>query len=66
MAAMQERVRFVVRPITKAGYEDLFNESALIKNRHALSGHSPGDAWRHGWLYDVGSDMEHTTGEKAK
>jgi hypothetical protein len=30
MAALQERVRFVLRPMTKAGYEDLFNESALI------------------------------------
>ena len=38
-AALQERVRFLLRPMTKAGYEDLFNESALIKN--ALSGSQP-------------------------
>ena len=67
MAAMQERVRFVQRPLTKAAYENLFNESALIQNRHTLSpAHSPGDAWRHGWLYDVGSDVEPTIGEKSK
>ena len=65
-AAMQERVRFVVRPSTKAGYEAVLSESALIQNRHTLAPAHNQEAWRHGWVYDVGCDVEPTIGETSK
>jgi hypothetical protein len=58
-AAMQKQVRFVVRPNTKDGYVALLRESTLIQNRSTLATSAPSpDHWRHGWIYDSGSDME--------
>jgi hypothetical protein len=56
---MQQQVRFVVRPNTKDGYVALLRESTLIQNRSTLATSAPSpDHWRHGWIYDSGSDME--------
>ena len=65
--AMKEMVCFVVRPQSKDGYAALFQESALIQGRHRFSREAgvPG-VWRHGWIYDAGSDVEPTIGDKSK
>ena len=56
--AMNQQARLVIRPSTKDGYADLFRESALIENRSSLSPAHSQDLWRHGWIYDSGSDNE--------
>ena len=66
-------MRFVVRPMIKTEYTTLFQESALIQNRDTVmasglatsmpSGET--QPWRHGWLYDAGSDQAPVTPESS-
>ena len=66
-------MRFVVRPMIKTEYTSLFQESALIQNRDTVmasglatsmpSGET--QPWRHGWLYDAGSDQAPVTSESS-
>ena len=64
-AAMQQLLRLVVRPTTKNGYETLLKESALIQNRSSLASALGGNVWRHGWIYDAGSDKEPQLSESS-
>jgi len=61
-AAMDDVIRFVIRPSNKTEFKNLFQESGLIQNRHTLrsaSSQPETDApWRHGWIYDAGADVE--------
>ncbi len=65
-AAMQQQIRLVVRPTTRDDYKTLLQESALVQNRSHLASALSQNQWRHGWLYDAGSDREPQTGGNPK
>ena len=64
--ALNDAVRFVLRPNEKRLYTTLFQESLFVQNRHSLTRDDGDFTWRHGWLYDCCADQEPSIADKSK